>query len=311
MAARLRSMLQQRGPGPLSRLSLRQRRYVVAWTFLAPILLYYLVFALYPIALAVVMSVSDWKLNNPVRPFIGLQNYVKLASDTDFRLALANTVEYTVMYVPGVFVVSLIGAMALNSIRHGRALYRAIYFAPVMTAGIVVALIWKYMLHPSYGLANVVLNAVGLPSQPWLVQAKTAMASLVMIAVWESMGYQMVLFLAGLQGIPLHLYDSAKIDGANIWQRFVHITWPLLRPTVTFVLVVTVIGAFQMFTLAYAFGYYGGPGDSLLVAVMYIRHQMLTLGNVGYAAAMALVLFAIISIVTIIQLRMTRTRWRY
>jgi multiple sugar transport system permease protein len=283
----------------------------VAWGFLLPIVCYYLVFNLYPIGLAVYMSFHDWQLNALTKPFNGLENYIRLASDLDFGLALRNTAQYIVMYVPALFVVSLAGALALNTIRRGRSVYRAIYFAPVMTAGIVVALIWKYILHPSYGLANAMLNTVGLPSLPWLVQAKTAMPSLVMIAVWESMGYQIVLFLAGLQSIPAHLYDSAKIDGASIWQRFRYITWPLLRPTVTFVLVTVVIGAFQMFTLAYAFGYYGGPSSSLLVAVMYIRHQMLTIGNVGYASAMALVLFAIISVVTVIQLRLTRVRWRY
>jgi multiple sugar transport system permease protein len=257
------------------------------------------------------MSFQDYKLMALSKPFIGLENYRTAFRDGDFAIALKNTLQYVAMVVPALFVLSLLEALAINLIKRGKALYRAIYFAPVMTGSVAVALVWRYVMHPSYGLANLALRAVGLPPSRWIIGAETAMPSLAMIAIWQSMGYQMILFLAGLQSVPVHLYDAAKIDGAGIWQRFWHITWPLLRPTVTFVLVTSVIGSFQVFDLAYVFGYQGGPQKSLLVLVIYMRDWALELQEVGYASAMAFILFGIIFVFTAIQLRLTRVRWEY
>ena len=286
------------------------KRQLTGYAFISPWLIALVVFIGYPFLAAFYFSFCDYPpLKEPV--FIGLENYRTAFGDVDFIIALKNTFKYVVMVIPALFVVSLVEALAINTIRWGRAVYRTIYFAPVMTGAVAVALIWRYIMHPGIGLANVVLRALGLPPSQWFIHPETAMLSLVIVAIWQSMGYQMILFLAGLQSIPAHLYDAAKIDGAGIWQRFWHITWPLLQPTVGVVLITSIIGAFQIFDLGYMFGGFGGPQKSLLFLVIYMRNRALEVGEVGYASAMAFILFGIIFVFTVVQLRLTRVRWEY
>jgi ABC-type sugar transport systems, permease components len=252
-----------------------------------------------------------YQIGAPSKYFIGLENYKQLVTDPEFLISLKNTFIYVATYVPAVILLSLILALLLNTIHRGAGIYRAIYFAPVMTAGVAVAIIWRFVLHPSLGPANQVLRALGLPPSDWLVGASTAMPSMVLVSVWQSMGFQTILFLAGLKGIPQHFYDAAKIDGAGRWQCFRHITWPLLQHTTLFVTITTIIGSFQIFTLAYLFGRMGGPGNSLLVVVSYIQHEVMSRGNLGYASAIAVVLFVIILFFTVMQLKVGRVRWQY
>jgi multiple sugar transport system permease protein len=292
-------------------LTVRTRQVLIGYLFVLPAVVFFLIFLIYPLVRGLVMSLQEYYIGAPSKPFIGLANYGRVAADPDFWTALQNTFEYTATYVPAVIGVSLLLALLLNAIHKGAAIYRAIYFAPVMTAGVAVAIIWRYVMHPSLGLANGVLRALGLPPSDWLVGASTAMPSMVLVSVWESMGFQVILFLAGLQSIPPHLYDAARIDGAGRWQSFRYITWPLLHHTTLFVTVTTIINSFQIFTLAFMFGRLGGPGKSLLVMVAYIQHWVMGRGNAGYGAAMAFVLFAIIMLFTVLQLLLLKARWEY
>ena len=294
-----------------SSLPLRTQQLLTAYLFVLPAIVFFLIFLVYPLVRGLAMSLQNYHIAAADKPFVGLENYRKLFSDPDFSTSVFATFRFTVMYVPTVIVIALALAVMLNMIRRGAALYRAIYFAPVMTAGVAVALIWRYVMHPSLGSANLLLESVGLPPLEWFVSASTAMPSLVLVSVWQSMGLQTILFLAGLQGIPQHFYDAAKIDGAGQWQSFRHITLPLLQHTTLFVTVTTIIGSFQVFTLAFLFGRDGGPGKSILVMVVYIQHTIMGRGNAGYAAAMAFILFTIIMIFTLAQLILLRARWEY
>ena len=269
--------------------------------FLAPSLLHLTVFVLTPIIFAGYLSLHRWDVVVPDKPFVGLGNFRELISDPSFWNALKNTLLYT-LNVPVSMVFSLAVALMMNRRFKGIALFRTLYFLPSVTSFVAIALVWMWIYHPTFGVANFLLQLVGLGPFAWLNSTSTAMISVMIFSIWLGLGYQMVIFLAGLQGIPEELYDAARIDGSSSWNRFWHITLPLLRPTTFFILITSVISSFQVFTSIYVMTA-GGPVRSTDVIVYHIYQSAWEELRMGYASAMSWVLFVIIVIATWIQFR--------
>ena len=286
------------------------RRAASAWWFLAPSFAHLLLFSLGPILFSLWLSFHEWDLVAAARPFVGLENYRALAHDGDFWRAVRNTAIY-VLFVPAGMVVALALALLLDRGMPGERVLRAVFFLPYITSFVAISLVWKWMYEPDVGLLNTLLRTVGLPEQPWLASPRTALPALMLMSIWMYCGYMMVLFLAGLQSIPASLYESARLDGAGAWQRFRRITLPLLRPTTFFVLVTMVIFMFQVFTAVYVMTE-GGPLHATDVIVYHIYRNAWEYLRLGYASAMAWVLFAIVFGITLVQFRFLgreRTQW--
>lgn len=269
--------------------------------FLGPSLLHLIVFVFTPIVFAGYLSLHRWDVVVPDKPFVGLDNFRDMASDPTFWNALKNTLLYT-LNVPLAMAISLGVAMMMNRRLKGVAFLRALYFLPSVTSFVAIALVWMWIYHPTFGVANFILASVGLGPVQWLNSTDTAMVSVIIFSVWLSLGYQMVIFLAGLQGIPEELHDAARIDGANNWQRFWRVTLPLLKPTTFFILVTSVISSFQVFTSIYVMTG-GGPVRSTDVIVYHIYQAAWEELRMGYASAMSWVLFVIIMLATWIQFK--------
>ncbi len=278
---------------------LRLREALHAWAFLAPSLAHLLLFSIGPILFALYLSFHRWNLVEAQRPFVGLANYRSLLGDAGFGHALVNTALY-VLFVPVGMAVALALALLVNRRMRGLRLLRTLFFLPYITSFVAISLVWKWMYDPDFGLFNNILSRLGLPPQPWLSSPGTAMPSLMIMSVWMYAGYMMVIFLAGLQNIPESLYESARIDGAGAWQRFRRITLPMLRPTTFFVLVTMVIFMFQVFTAVYVMTE-GGPLHATDVIVYHIYRSAWEYLRMGYASAMAWVLFGIVFVITLIQ----------
>jgi len=272
-----------------------------AWAFLAPSFIHLLIFSIGPILFALWLSFHEWNLLDPARPFVGLDNYRELAGDADFWRAIRNTAVY-VLFVPVGMAVALALALFVNRRIPGVRVMRTIFFLPYITSFVAISLVWRWMFQPDVGLFNNLLGRVGIPPQPWLSSPTSALPSLMLMSVWMYAGYMMVIFLAGLQNIPESLYESAKIDGAGPWRRFLHITLPMLRPTLLFILVTMVIFMFQVFTAVYVMTE-GGPLHATDVVVYHVYRAAWEYLRMGYASAMAWVLFAIVFVITLIQFR--------
>ena len=284
----------------------RVRRELAAWSFLAPGLLHLAAFTVGPLVFAAWLSLHRWSLVDPARPFVGLENYTALAGNAGFWNALFNTALFT-LHVP--FSMALALGLALLVRRPGRAsvLARAAFFLPSITSLVAVAMVWQWILNDEYGLANALFGAVGLPRVRWLSSPSVALVSIMIVATWTTVGFQTVLFQAGLTAIPGELYDAARIDGASAWRRFVHVTLPGLRPTLVFVLITSVIGSFQVFGTVYVMTE-GGPLHATDVAVFHIYEEAWELQRVGSAAAMSWTLFAVIFAVTWLHFRTLEQR---
>jgi len=280
----------------------RERRVTgTAIGFLAPSLLHLTVFLFTPIAFAAYLSLHRWDVVVPDKPFVGLANFQEMARDPAFWNSLKNTFVYT-LNVPIAMIISLTIAVMMNRRLKGVAFLRALYFLPSVTSLVAIALVWMWIYHPTFGVANVALALVGLGPVQWLNSSSTAMISVIIFSIWLSLGYQMVVFLAGLQGIPEQLYDAARIDGANNWQRFWRVTFPLLKPTTFFILATSIISSFQVFTSIYIMTA-GGPVGSTDVLVYHIYQAAWEELRMGYASAMSWVLFVIIMIATWLQFK--------
>ena len=286
---------------------LRRQETITGYLFLLPNILGFLVFSSIPVLATFSISLLDWDLIRAPR-FVGLDNYVKLLTDDVlFRKVLLNTAYYVAGTVPAGVILSLLLALAMNANVRGIAVFRAIFFIPVISASVAVAMMWRWLYNTDFGLINLALTSIGIKSVPWLSSTAWAMPAVIIMAIWKSLGYNMIIFLAGLQGIPAHLHEAAAIDGANSFQRFRYITVPLLAPTTFFVLVISMINSFQVFDLAFVLTR-GGPGDATNTMVMYIYNQAFQFFHMGYAAAIAWVLFAIIFVVTLCQHQLQK-RW--
>ena len=288
-----------------SRLARSEER--VAWLFLLPSLLLFLVFTALPVLSAFLISFTRWDLFNTPR-LVWLQNYVALWNDPIFRQVLGNTGYYVALTVPLQMIFGLLCAVGLNRGVPGQSVFRVLFFLPVVTSTVAVGLIWAWLFNSNFGLINMALSLLGSTDLPkWLVSSTWAMPAVIIVSVWQGLGYPMVLFLAGLQNIRPELYEAAAIDGATGWSRFRHITLPLLSPMTFFVLIVSIIGSFQVFELVYVMTK-AGPSNATNTLVYYIYQNGFMFYQMGYASAAAMVLFLIVLVATLIQYRL-QDRW--
>lgn len=299
------------------RWSAQQRREILwAYAFLGPSFFFLAVLILFPILFAFWISLHDWSLIPREFPFLGLENYVEAIKDQLTIKSLKNTLVYTIGAVPVGMVLSLLLALVMNQDRLPlRTWFRTAYFIPVITSWVAVSFVWIWMFEPRWGLVNTFLGLFGITGIKWLASPIWALPAIMIVAIWKGLGYNMVIFLAGLQGIPRELREAATIDGANRWQSFWSITFPLLNPTIVFITVTAVIGSLQVFTPAVIMttvqGEAGGPINSTRVMVYHIYSTAFRYNRLGYGAALAFLLFALILAVTIIQLRLTQRDVEY
>jgi len=302
----------------------RTRRYFLppralwAYLFVSPAILALLFFTAGPFLFTLWVSVHNWNLIEPVSQmgFVGLENYRYLLTDDGiFRHALRNTFVFTICGVGVNTVLGLLGALLLNTRLRARVFWRTLFFLPMVTAPLALGMMWAVLLNKNYGLINTLLGLLHLPPQPFLSSPAQALACIISIAVYQYVGYYVVIYLAGLQGIPEEYYDAAAVDGANRWQTFWQITLPLLRPVLLFIIVTNSIGALQVFDVVFAAttglagetsG--GGPAGSTMVVVLHMYNNAFKFFRMGRATAMALLLFVIIFVITLIQLRLLRER---
>jgi multiple sugar transport system permease protein len=278
------------------------RRTLAGYTFITPNLIALLVFTLGPVVAGLVLSFTSWDLlTKPV--FVGLANYKQLLfKDEFFWNSLKNTIYYSLLTVPVGIVVSLALALVLNRHMFGVRIYRTLFFIPVVSSSVAVALVWKWLYNTDFGVLNWLLELVGLHGQPWLTSSRWAMLAVALTVIWKTMGYNMVIFLAGLQEVPQSLYEAASVDGAGSWARLRYITLPLLVPQIFFVLVMSVISSFQAFDMVYVMTG-GGPGNATQVYNYYIWQNAFQWFKMGYASALGYVLFVLIFGITLIQVR--------
>ena len=307
-----------------------ERRFVAA--VLIPVIIYMVVFSLFPIVWVVVLSLFDF---SPARagsgplglggrnPFIGFGNFQAMFADTQtaqlFRTSVANTLLFASLVLILNLAITLPLAVLVESVAERlKGVFRFIYFLPTVSAAVAVAIMWGYVFHPQQGLLNSAIRAVGLtPPRSWLTDPKAfvlgvplAMIAVIIAYVWQDFGYNLVIFIAALQGIPREIKDVARIDGANAWEEFWHVTLPLLRPTLLLVCTLTMISSFQVFVIFYVMTV-GGPQDQTRSLTMNIYENAFRFQNMGWAASMSLILFAMILVVTLVQFRLLRTDWEY
>lgn len=302
-------MLRSMRPAPARRkLSVRraERRFILAG--MIPAVIFYLVFRFYPVGYAFYMSLHDWQLLGKTPVFTGFGNYARLLADPLFAKVIGNTFYFAILTTLLTTVISLSTAIILNPIGRGSTVFRLIYFLPVMTATIATATIWLWLYQARFGLFNQVLQLVGLPRIPWLISSTWAMPSIILMSVWGGIGFNVVIFLAGLRGIPREYYEAAAMDGASSPQMARRITVPLLSPVIAFVLATSLIGGFNVFQQVYLMTR-GGPQDSTRVLALHIYEYAFLRLFMGQAAAMAFVLFAIVITMTVLQSRIQRVDW--
>ncbi len=285
-----------------SKISQKHRRWIWGYLFIIPVLLLFSVFRIYPLIRSFSLGFYQWNILSPIKPFVGLQNYRALSEDAIFVQALKNTVIYTVIVIFVGTVIALFLALLLNRKFKLKETFKLVYFLPVITPMVAVAIVWEWLYQPQFGLFNGILKYLGLPTQQWLLSKDQALMSVIIFSIWKGVGYNMVIFLAGLQGIPDIYYEAARIDGANSFQRFKGITLPLLMPTTLFVIIMSTISALQVFTQVYVMTQ-GGPINATMVTVLYIYKVGFDFLRFGYASAIATVLFISILAITILQFK--------
>ena len=284
------------------------RENLAAWAFLAPAVALLGVFVLWPVIQLLWVSLHEWDILRDEMAWVGAENYRAVAADPSFWQALSNTVVYVVATVPVGMAISLGLAMLLDDTIRGVGLFRTIVFTPVVTSTVAAGVVFVWLMDYDQGPLNLALEAVGLERINWLQSETWAMPAVVLMTIWKQAGYNMILFLAGLQAIPDTYYEAAAIDGVRPgWQRFRYVTWPLLWPTTFFVLVVSVIFAFRAFEPMYVMTR-GGPVGATTTLVYYIFDRAFRYGAMGEAAAVSAAMLAIVLAVTWLQMRL-RARW--
>jgi multiple sugar transport system permease protein len=281
-----------------------------AWLFLTPALLVLGATFFLPIVASLVLSFTDFDIYAVARldnvQVVGPRNYVTLLSSPLFWLALRNTLYFVLVGGPLSLLAALGAALLVNArLARFKGFFRTIYFAPFVTTLVAVAIVWRYLYHPTYGLLNYALSGLGIGPVDWLGSTRWAMPAIIVMAVWKSFGYNMLILIAGLQAIPDELYEAAVLDGAGAWRRFRHVTLPMLAPTMVFVGLVTMIGYFQVFAEPYVMTQ-GGPLRSTTTMVLLMYEEGFRWWRMGYAAAVAFVLFAIILGAMLVQRRIQR-----
>ncbi len=285
---------------------LRREESIAGYMFLLPNLIGFLVFMLFPILFAFYIMLTDWSLAKPPE-FIGLKNFDTMVNDRLFWKSLVNSFYYTFVAVPtGIFIAFWL-ALALNRKMRGIIFFRTVYFLPQITLTVAAATIWRWIYQPEIGMINHILDWFGIDGPKWIHDTKWAMPSVIIMSNWQGIGFAMLILLAGLQGIPEEYYEAASIDGASGWQRMRYVTLPMLSPAIFFVVVTSLIGAFQAFDQFFVLTQ-GGPADATTPLTLYIFNNAFKFFKMGYGAALAAVLFVIILIITIIQWQLAQ-RW--
>ncbi|EAG8715794.1 sugar ABC transporter permease [Listeria monocytogenes] len=276
----------------------------MAYLFIALPVLLLAIFMILPIGMALFVSFTDYDIVNSPN-WIGFDNYIKMFRDPYFLISLKNTIIYTALFVPLGLVASLGAAILINMNKKGAGLLRTFFYVPVLCSTVATATIWYWLLNPQYGLINRVLGWFGINGPAWLYDSNWAMFAIVMMSVWMTFGTNMMIFLAGLQGIPANLYEASKIEGASRWKTFRYVTWPSLSRTTFLVTTMLIINAFQVFDQAYVLTK-GGPGNSTITLVYYIYNEGFGGLKMGYASAISFVLFLIILVFSIINMRVNK-----
>lgn len=270
--------------------------------FLSPSLLVFIVFIFLPIAIAFYLSLMKWDLLSADKQFVGLNNYLYYLKNPEFYKTLLNTVYYAAAHIPLDLMLSLSLALLLNKKLKGLSFYRTIYFVPVISSMVAVSAVWIWIYEPeSGGLANYFLNLFGISPKGWLNDPHWAMPAIIIMSVWKGLGYDIIIFLAGLQNIPDSYYEAARVDGANAWQQFRKITLPLLSPITYFVILMGIINSFKVFTQIEVMTPEGGPLNSTTVLVFYLYQEAFHKYRFGRASALAFILFVVVIMITMIQ----------
>lgn len=282
------------------RSKLRLRNTLLGWSFILPNFAGFAILTLVPVVTLFYMSLTNWNVFGTAT-WVGFDNFTRLLGDGSFRISFWNTIYYAALHIPLTIVASLGLALLLNNKLRGVAFFRTAAFFPYITSIVAIAVVWNLLFSPEYGPINEILRALGLANPPgWLTSSDWAMPAVVIVSTWRDMGYYMILFLAGLQTVPRELYEAARVDGANAWERFVNVTLPCLRPTMFFVTVMLTINSFKIFDLILVMTD-GGPGQATSVISQFIYRKGFEENQFGYASAAAVVLFFLCIIVTIIQ----------
>ena len=267
--------------------------------FVLPYVIYFLAFVAYPLLFSIILMFHRWNIVTPME-WIGMKNFVRMVHDPLFFKSVGNTIIFLLIHIPLQIIVALGFAILLNSKMRFRNVFRAVYFMPVVVSGVVVTILWQQLYSYDYGVLNSVCTTLGLPRVPWLVDASFAMPSIAIMATWKNVGIYIVLFLVGLQNIPAELYEAADLDGASLGKKFLHVTLPILNPTIVAIVVLSTIGGFSLFIEPYVLTG-GGPMQSTLSTMLYIYNQAFYFDHMGYAATLGITFALIIMLVVMLQ----------
>ncbi|WBL77837.1 sugar ABC transporter permease [Bradyrhizobium xenonodulans] len=284
---------------------------VAAWTLAGPAIIFLLVLFFLPAISVFVIALTDWQFGARTLSFVGLSNFREIFADEGFRVSLVNTVAYVLIVVPGTVVLGLLIAILIESGKSCRSFYRAVHFLPFMATLSAMAIAWEALLHPTIGLVNQTLSAVGLPTANWLRDANTALPVLAVIGIWQNLGFAMVLFLAGLKSIPQDLYDAADVDGADLWlDRLRTVTLPMLGPVLMFVVIIVALRAFETFDTIQILTQ-GGPDHASEALLFTLYRESFEYLRAGYGAAVAVVFLGIVLTLTLIQVQLIDRKVHY
>ncbi len=279
---------------------------ILGYSFLAPALILLGIFLVIPVGMVIYYTFTDYYLLTPdERKFVGFENFIRLTKDPIFLKSFLNTLKFVVWIIPVQLGAALGMALIVNKKRKGNMFFKVAFFAPVVMSLVVISILWLYLLNPNSGLLNAILNKVGIASQPFLTSPKQAMYAIVFVSAWQGAGYQMLLFLGGMQNIPQDVYEAAELDGFSKWAQFRYIMMPLLKPTALFVLLTTLISAFKLIVQPMVMTQ-GGPLNSTITMVYYIYQQGFTDRLVGYSSSIALVFTTLIGMISLVQRRVLK-----
>jgi len=296
-----------------SRFSLERRKQIWAYLFLFVPFAFFLTIRVAPAVFAMTVSLHRWDILSPEKPWVGLTNYRALFADPVFWKSLTNTLTYVLLSVPLQLILGLGIALLLQAIHGFKGFFRAVYFIPFVTSTVAISWVWRWIYQPRIGPLNQLLDFLGLPDQKFIGSPDQALPAITAVIIWQSLGFFVVIFLAGLESIAIEFYDAAKVDGASPWAVFRHITIPLLNPTLVFLTVIGTINGIQVFTHVLNMSYQGlgGPLNATKSLVLFIYQQAFKSFQMGYAAAATVILFSIILAITLIQLKITARQIEY
>ena len=283
--------------------SLTRRKTLVAYSFILPNLLGFFIFTFVPIVFSLLLSFCEWNSGGEIK-FIGLDNFIRMFSkDNSFWIALKNTIYYTVVTVPVTLALALFLAILMNKPLKGRVFFRSVLFFPYVASLVAIAVVWMALFNPDRGPVNSILMAIGIENPPrWAASTTWAMPTIIGLTVWNGMGYYMIVYLAALQGVSRDLYEAASLDGATRWQQFVNITWPCVTPTTFYILMMLIVATFKSYDIMYITTQ-GGPGEATKVLAYHIYNTAFVSSQFGYASAIAMILLAMIVVITLIQFK--------